>query len=204
MPSPAVNRLPVTEPTAQPSARTSRILQHGTSTAPSSAAAGRPGYLNSRGISAAIAAEWHIGYPPRGWTALTDHLRRLGHGDDEIESAGLARLSSRGTLINRFRDRVMVPVNDEHGSLAGPIGRAHPDAAAGVPKYLNSPETAGHKKGSLLSGLDRARRALAQEATPVIVEGPFDAIAVTLADPSRHAGLAPCGTGRRDPWLRRH
>ena len=63
-----------------------------------------------------------------------------------------------------------------------------------MPKYLNSPETAAYRKGSLLFGLHQARPALAQGATPVIVEGPFDAIAVTIADPGRHAGLAPCGT----------
>jgi DNA primase len=88
----------------------------------------------------------------------------------------------------------MLPVHDEHGSLAGFIGRAHPDARPDVPKYLNSPESAGFRKGSLLFGLHRARPALAQGAIPVIVEGPFDAIAVNLADPGRHAGLAPCGT----------
>ena len=63
-----------------------------------------------------------------------------------------------------------------------------------VPKYLNSPETAAYKKGSLLFGLHHARPALARGATPVLVEGPFDAIAVTTADPGRYAGLAPCGT----------
>ena len=88
----------------------------------------------------------------------------------------------------------MLPVHDERGSLDGFIGRAHPGAGDGVPKYLNSPETAGYRKGSLLFGLARARQALAHGAVPVIVEGPFDAIAVTLADPSAHAGLAPCGT----------
>ena len=63
-----------------------------------------------------------------------------------------------------------------------------------VPKYLNSPETGSYQKGSLLFGLHQARDLLARGATPVIVEGPFDAIAVTVADPGRHAGLAPCGT----------
>ena len=88
----------------------------------------------------------------------------------------------------------MLPVHDAGGMPAGFIGRAHPRAGPDVPKYLNSPETAAYKKGSLLFGLHHARPALAREATPVIVEGPFDAIAVTTADPGRLAGLAPCGT----------
>jgi DNA primase len=151
-------------------------------------------YLASRGITEATARDWNIGYAPAGWNTLTNHLRSLGHDDREIQAAGLAKPSSRGTLIDIFRDRVMLPVHGTDGTLAGFIGRAHPRAGPDVPKYLNSPETAGYKKGSLLFGLDHARPALADGATPVIVEGPFDAIAVTTADPGRHAGLAPCGT----------
>jgi DNA primase len=151
-------------------------------------------YLRARGISDAAAQDWGIGYAPASWTALTDHLRGLGHDDDAIQAAGLARRSSRGTLIDHFRDRIMLPIHDEHGALAGFIGRAHPDAGPDAPKYLNSPETAAYRKGELLFGLRQARPCLAQGATPVIVEGPFDAIAVTIADPGRHAGLAPCGT----------
>jgi DNA primase len=187
---PAARQVP-----AGPSPRTRRVLQHAQDFYTAQLPVGwAPAYLTSRGISAEVAAEWGIGYAPAGWTTLTDHLRRLGHGDDDIEAAGLAKRSTRGTPIDRFRDRVMVPVHDEHGELAGFIGRAHPNARPDIPKYLNSPETAGYKKGSLLFGLHRARQALAHGATPVIVEGPFDAIAVTLADPAQHAGLAPCGT----------
>ena len=154
-----------------------------------------PEYLDSRGIGAAAAAEWEIGYAPAKWTALTDHLRGLGYGDDEIEAAGLAKVSSRGTLIDLFRDRVMLPVRDEHGEIAGFIGRLHPARESpDVGKYLNSPASALYKKGSLLFGLHQGRAALARGAMPVIVEGPFDALAVTLADPARHVGLAPCGT----------
>jgi DNA primase len=153
-----------------------------------------PAYLHTRGISDAAAKDWDIGYAPAGWTALTDHLRGLGYDDDTIQAAGLARRSSRGTLIDQFRDRVMLPLYDEHGALAGFIGRAHPDASPDVPKYLNSPETAAYKKAELLFGLHQARSYLAHGATPVVVEGPFDAIAVTIADPGRLAGLAPCGT----------
>jgi DNA primase len=151
-------------------------------------------YLETRGITPAAIRDWGIGYAPAGWTTLTDHLRRLGHHDDMIQAAGLATRSSRGTLIDRFRDRVILPVHDAGGLLAGFTGRARPDAGPDVPKYLNSPETAVYKKSHLLFGLHQARPALAQGAVPVLAEGPFDAIAVTIADPGRHAGLAPCGT----------
>ena len=88
----------------------------------------------------------------------------------------------------------MLAVRDERGAIVGFIGRAHPDAGAGVPKYLNSPETALYTKGDLLFGLHEAREQLARGALPVIVEGPFDAIAVSVADDGSYVGLAPCGT----------
>jgi len=187
---------PAAGPPRDPHPRTRRIL---TSTlhfyAGQLAGSWAPEYLASRGISAAVASEWHIGYAPDAWTALTDHLRGLGYGDDEIAAAGVAKPSRRGTLIDRFRDRVMLPVDDEHDRIAGFIGRVHPDRDPGdVPRYLNSPESAVFHKGSLLFGLSRGRAALARGAVPAIVEGPFDALAVALADPARHAGLATCGT----------
>jgi DNA primase catalytic core len=153
-----------------------------------------PGYLAVRGFGQATMTQWRVGYAPAGWTALISHLRGLGHDDAAIEAAGLARRSSRGTLIDHFRDRVMLAIRDEHGTIAGFIGRAHPDAGLTVPKYLNSPETCAYTKGDLLFGLHEARGPLARGAVPVIAEGPLDAIAISTASPGRYAGLAPCGT----------
>ena len=138
-----------------------------------------PGYLTGRGLRGA-AEQWDIGYAPGGWTALTAHLRGLGHHGAAIEAAGLARRSRRGTLIDVFRDRVMLAVRGEDGQIAGFIGRA-PPGADGVPKYLNSPQTAAYHKGEVLFGLHQARSLLTGGAVPVVTEGPFDAIAVTLA-----------------------
>lgn len=153
-----------------------------------------PDYLESRGFGPAITKRWPIGYAPGGWTTLTDHLRHLGYDDVLIEAAGLTRRSSRGTLIDHFRDRVMLSVRDGRGMIAGFIGRASPNADPAVPKYLNSPETSCYTKGSLLYGLSEARSQLTAGAIPVIAEGPFDAVAVTIAGQQRYVGLAPCGT----------
>jgi DNA primase len=153
-----------------------------------------PGYLHDRGITDDAITRWEIGYAPAGWTALTSRLRRAGHTDEIIQAAGLARRSSRGTLIDHFRDRILFPVRDQHGDIAGFTGRARPGAPPGTPKYLNTPDSAAYRKGELLFGLEHARPDLAQGAIPVLAEGPLDAIAVSIADPGRHAGLAPCGT----------
>jgi DNA primase len=88
----------------------------------------------------------------------------------------------------------MLPVHNVQDEIAGFTGRARPGHDPAVPKYLNTPETSLYRKGDLLFGLRQARGPLAAGAIPVIVEGPFDAIAVTIAGGGRHAGLAPCGT----------
>lgn len=151
-------------------------------------------YLLSRGITPATAREWHIGYAAAGWTELTSHLLAAGYAEEEIEATGLARRSSRGTPIDQFRDRVVLPVRAADGRIAGFIGRASPGSTSDVPKYLNSPETSHYKKSDLLFGLREAQGALKAGATPVLVEGPFDAIAVTIAGEGHWVGLAPCGT----------
>ncbi len=88
----------------------------------------------------------------------------------------------------------MLPIRAEDGTTVAFIGRAHPHSRHDTPKYLNSPETVLFTKGDMLFGLHEARAALGRGARPVIVEGPFDAIAVNIADLDRFAGVAPLGT----------
>jgi DNA primase len=153
-----------------------------------------PGYLASRGLSPDVQEHWQTGYAPAAWDALTSHLRAQGHRDAIIEASGLARRSRRNTLIDTFRDRAMLPIHSADGTIVAFIGRAAAHAAAGAPKYLNSPSTSVYNKSEVLFGLWQAREALAHGARPVIVEGPFDAIAVTTAGLGRYVGVAPCGT----------
>ncbi len=88
----------------------------------------------------------------------------------------------------------MLPVRSPYGAVIAFIGRAATHAGRSVPKYLNSPGTGLYDKGEVLFGLHEGRGTLVLGACPVIVEGPFDAIAVTAACPGRHVGVAPCGT----------
>ncbi len=121
-----------------------------------------PGYLASRGLSPDIQEHWQTGYAPAAWDALTNHLRAGGHRDAVIEAAGLARRSRYGTLIDTFRDRAMLPIRSAEGTIVAFIGRAARQAAAGTPKYLNSPSTSVYDKGGVLFGLWQARNALAE------------------------------------------
>jgi DNA primase len=153
-----------------------------------------PGYLAGRGFGEETWRPWGIGYAPQAWTALTDCLRGLGYSGGAIQAAGVAKRSKRGTLIDAFRDRAMFGIWSPDGTMAGFIGRARPGADQHVPVYLNSRTTRLYRKGGMLFGLHEGREAIAAGARPVIVEGPLDAIAVTVAGAGRFAGVAPCGT----------
>ena len=157
-----------------------------------------PGYLASRGLARDVQEHWQTGYAPAAWDALTSHLRADGYRDAVIEASGLARRSRRGTLIDTFRDRAMLPIRSSDGTIVAFIGRASSHAHSGTPKYLNSPSTSVYNKSAELFGLWEGRDTLASGARPVIVEGPFDAIAVTIAGSGRHVGIAPCGTALTD------
>ena len=138
------------------------------------------------------------GYAPSGWTRLVGHLRHHGVDDEEMLAAGVATTASTGRLIDRFRDRAVLPIT-HHGEVLGFIGRRHPDLTdtdQRGPKYLNTATTVAFLKGAQLyvAGEDL----LAAGAVPVVVEGPMDAIAVTLAAGGSHVGVAPLGTALTD------
>lgn len=176
--------------------------------------------LRSRAVPPAAVSGYQLGYAPPGWTTLSEHLRALGHPDERLLAAGVSLPGRAGTLLDRFRNRVMFPVHHPsgrhpiaflgrlvpEGGGPGRAGRQGPGRAEQAqPKYLNSPHTALYRKGEVLYGLGAApvQQALAAGARPVLVEGPLDAIAVTWssADPAGqpartpgHVGVAPCGT----------
>ncbi len=137
------------------------------------------------------------GYAPAGWTALTDHLHRHGVTDNEMLAAGLATTTKTGRIIDRFRDRLIFPIQND-GDIRGFIGRRNPGHDDAGPKYLNTPDTVLFHKGHLLFGLTENAAALAMGATPVLVEGPIDAIAITLTGQRNFVGVAPLGTALTD------
>jgi DNA primase catalytic core len=138
------------------------------------------------------------GQAPAGWTGLVNHLRSRGVTAEEMTAAGVASVARTGRLIDRFRDRVMFPII-HNGEILGFVGRRHPDlgdAGRGGPKYLNTADTPLFHKGAQLFGANEVD--IAAGSVPVIVEGPMDAIAVTLAGGGRYIGVAPLGTSLTD------
>ena len=94
------------------------------------------------------------GYAPASWTALVDHLGGRGVTDDELLETGLATRARTGNLIDRFRDRAILPITHEH-QILGFVARRHPDLTDDDrcgPKYLNTADTVLFHKGAQLHG----------------------------------------------------
>ncbi|MEV4212596.1 toprim domain-containing protein [Micromonospora sp. NPDC049662] len=159
-------------------------------------------YLRSRGIVAATAQDkpWTIGYAPRGWVVLREHLRAAGFSDAELLAAGLVTTARNGNLIDVFRDRVMFPIRDGDGQVVAFTGRDL-SGRPGTPKYRNTTSTAIYSKKSVLYGLaEQLRDGGVQPDLVMIVEGPADVVAVaglrhSLPDHNHpYVAVAPCGT----------
>jgi len=150
-------------------------------------------YLTSRGFSTLLHdTPWTVGYAPAGWTNALEHLRGQGFDDQTVLEAGIASRTRRGTLIDRFRDRITFGIRDPNGRLVAFIGRGAPTAKQASPKYLGSPVTRIYRKGEVLFGLHEHSERIRANATAVIVEGPLDAVAIS--ESADAAGLALCGT----------
>ena len=162
------------------------------------------GYLWERlGTDLSDDPRFPAGCAPASWTALTDHLRSLGASDPELLAAGLSSQARTGRLIDRLILPIQTTVSLVDGGagdtqVVGFIGRRNPDTPDAGPKYLNTSETALFIKGAQLYGAAETAAELAAGATPVLVEGPLDAIAVTLAADGAAVGVAPLGTAFTD------
>lgn len=147
-------------------------------------------YVHKRGLSDETIKTWGLGYAPSSWNALLDHLLSKGYSRELILQAGLLSEGEEGRVFDRFRDRLMFPIRNPYGKMAGFGGRAlNPDD---VPKYLNSPATDVFDKGRLLYGLDMARAGMRKSDQAVIVEGYMDVIGLHQAGYPN--AVAPMGT----------
>jgi len=131
-------------------------------------------YVARRGLTDETAAAFELGYAPDDWRQALAHLQLLGYTQEEIVEAGVAIRNERGNVYDRFRQRLMIPIRDARGRTVGFGARAL--AKDAVPKYLNSPQGPLFDKSRLLYGLDRARRAIRDSETVVVVEGYMDVL----------------------------
>lgn len=139
-------------------------------------------YLLARGITQETIETFKLGYAPDDWENLLTNLTRRGFSPEQIEKAGLiVRRKNSPGFYDRFRARVMIPINDVFGRAVGFGGRILASADDTQPKYLNTPETEIFNKRSLLFGLDKSNRAISTAGAAIVVEGYMDAISLFSA-----------------------
>lgn len=138
--------------------------------------AGEPArlYLEKRGVSLTVASTFGLGFAPQSRDGLLRFLRGKGISGEEVLRFGLAVRLESGELVDRFRGRLIFPISDARGRVAGFGGRALNDST--MPKYLNSPETPFFNKRELLFALFQARQAIREAGFAVVVEGYLDAL----------------------------
>lgn len=155
-------------------------------------------YLQKRGITAETLDAFGFGYAPDSWDTLQKHLSARGVDIDSQKEAGLLSEREQGGFYDRFRNRIMIPIRNADGKMAGFGARIlNPED---VPKFLNSPQTELFDKGRLLYGLDKARKAIRQLDQAVIVEGYLDVVALHQAGFTNV--VSPMGTALTEDQLR--
>ena len=137
---------------------------------PAGAAARR--LLAERGVTAEMIERQGIGYAPSAREALKQHLLKAGFSTALLAKSGLVVQRDEGTVLDRFRTRIMIPIHRDNGAIIAFGGRAM--EAGQQPKYLNSPETPIYVKGKVLYGLHLSKASISRLNHAVMVEGYFD------------------------------
>src|SRR5437867_2957529 len=154
-------------------------------------------YLKQRGITGEIAKRWRLGYAPNEWDAFGGWARAQGYDTRELITGGLLKTKDenethrRQSAYDRFRDRIMFPICNDVGEIIAFSGRVLKEKE-GAAKYLNSPETPLFRKGSVLFGLDKTKRALIELNCAIVCEGQLDLISLFEAGITNV--VAPQGT----------
>jgi len=155
-------------------------------------------FLKSRGFDKAAAEMFGVGFAPKGWNNLTDHLKSIGFTEEELITASLSSKGERG-LYDKFRGRLIWPIRDTSNQVIGFGARKLFDDDQG-PKYLNTSETPVYHKSAVLYGIDLAKKEISKSQKVVVVEGYTDVMACHLAGVT--TAVATCGTAFGDEHIR--
>lgn len=137
-------------------------------------------YLAKRNISEKTRKEFHIGYAPDGRENFIAYAAKNGFSPRDCVKAGLATEKQNGGISDKFRDRLMIAIQNQSGVVVAFGGRDLAPKQEGFerPKYMNSPDTALYNKSEILFGLNHSRAAISKENAVIIVEGYFDLISL--------------------------
>ena len=163
-------------------------------------------YLLGRGFTTETIADWHLGWAP-GRGLLVQALKSQGFTAEEMIAANVA-VDRDSRIVDRFYDRVVIPICDQFGHPVAITARMLPAAEVAaraeghkVGKYINTAETEIYHKSQILFGFDRARKAISAHGRVVIVEGPLDVLAAHQL--GEFAAVATCGTALTDAHVER-
>ncbi|MFA6897427.1 MAG: DNA primase [Patescibacteria group bacterium] len=134
-------------------------------------------YLRGRGISEEMIEKFELGFAPDSWSLLSEYLAKKGFKEKDIFAAGMTVKKDKGGFYDRFRGRIMFPINNVAGQTAGFSSRIMPGGDESSAKYINTPETLVYNKGRILYGLDKSKIFIRQKDQCVMVEGNVDVIA---------------------------
>ena len=150
-------------------------------------------YLERRGIDRETAERFGLGYAPDAWRGLLEAASHHGIGEEVLIEVGLVtRSEKRKDSYDRFRGRLIFPIESLAGKVVGFGGRVLGAGREGTPKYVNSPESPIYHKGGVLYGLSWAKNAIRRRETALMVEGYMDV--VSLAAAGFDNAVAPLGT----------
>ncbi|NUQ80685.1 MAG: DNA primase [Bacteroidetes bacterium] len=137
-------------------------------------------YLENRGITAESISKFNLGYALPGWEDLKSTAYRDQIRSEFLEELGLVIRGDQGKTYDRFRDRLMFPIQDHIGRYIGFGGRIM-TSDTDFAKYMNSPESAVYHKSRVLYGLFQARESIRKKESVLIVEGYLDVISLHQA-----------------------
>ena len=146
--------------------------------------------IENRGVNDVTSAALGLGYAPTSRDSLKSTLLQQGFSQAMLLRAGLVVQREDGTVVDRFRNRLIIPICRDTGSVIAFGGRAVDTDQQ--PKYLNSPETPIYSKGRTLYGLNLSKNAIRQRKFAILVEGYFDFAQVYQA--GFQGVVASCGT----------
>lgn len=154
-------------------------------------------YLQQRGINTEMIQQFQLGFAPDAWDSVSKHFGSDAQQQQLLMSAGLLVENEQHRRYDRFRNRLMFPIQDQRGRVIAFGGRVLDDSK---PKYLNSPETTLFHKGRELYGWYQARQNRALTDI-IIVEGYLDVIALAQFD--LNYAVATLGTSTSEEHLKR-
>ena len=155
-------------------------------------------YYRGRHIEDATIEQWSLGWAPSGRATLVEAARAAGYKDEYLVAAGLAIQQEDGSLIDKFRERVMFPIHSVSGRVIAFSGRTL--KADNPAKYVNSPETEIYIKSRNLLGIYFAKSEMARQDRCILVEGNVDVVMMHQMGITNV--VASCGTSLTEEQVR--